>query len=89
MLRLTHTVILTKQSFAAIKKMDVFKSKDQEFTHSQITYITENFKTIIGEGGFGKVYLGTLANGLKVAVKLLSQESKQGAREFSQEVVKI
>ncbi|KAL9688214.1 hypothetical protein QQ045_032633 [Rhodiola kirilowii] len=70
----------------AMKKAGAFKSKSQEFSHSQITIITENFKTVIGEGGFGKVYFGTLANGLKVAVKLLSSESRQGVREFSQEI---
>ncbi|KAK9281834.1 hypothetical protein L1049_004740 [Liquidambar formosana] len=38
------------------------KSKNQEFTYSELMRITNNFKTVIGEGGFGKVYLGTLTN---------------------------
>lgn len=66
--------------------MDAFTLKNLQFSNSEIAVITENFRVIIGEGGFGKVYLGTLANGRKVAVKLLSSESRQGAREFSQEV---
>uniref|UniRef100_A0A7N0TXB7 non-specific serine/threonine protein kinase n=1 Tax=Kalanchoe fedtschenkoi TaxID=63787 RepID=A0A7N0TXB7_KALFE len=86
MLLVIALVIWGALQISAMKKMDSFKSKSQKFTQSQITSITENFKTVIGEGGFGKVYLGTLANGLKVAVKLLSSESKQGAREFSQEI---
>ena len=48
--------------------------------------ITGNFKTIIGEGGFGKVYLGILKDESQVAVKLLSASSKQGYKEFQAEV---
>ncbi|KAL9679084.1 hypothetical protein QQ045_016938 [Rhodiola kirilowii] len=70
----------------AMKKVNTFKSENLRFTHSEIAVITENFKTILGEGGFGKVYLGTMVNGRKIAVKSLSSESKQGAREFSQEI---
>ncbi|KAF8023258.1 hypothetical protein BT93_F0687 [Corymbia citriodora subsp. variegata] len=40
---------------------------------------------VIGEGGFGKVYLGTLDNGAIVAVKMLSESSKQGYKEFQAE----
>lgn len=42
--------------------------------------------TCIGEGGFGKVYQGTLADGTKVAVKILSRTSKEGYKEFQAEV---
>ncbi|KAK3415631.1 hypothetical protein EUGRSUZ_J02691 [Eucalyptus grandis] len=60
-------------------------SKNQLFTSTEITRITDNFGTIIGEGGFGKVYLGRLDNGTKVAVKMLSRSSKQGYKEFHAE----
>ncbi|KAL9345288.1 hypothetical protein Peur_062963 [Populus x canadensis] len=53
------------------------KSKNQPFTYIEIVSITNNFQTIIGEGGFGKVYLGNLKNGRQVAVKLLSQSSRK------------
>lgn len=42
---------------------------------------------VIGEGGFGKVYLGVLNNGTKVAVKIPSKSSRQGYREFLAEVI--
>jgi hypothetical protein len=62
------------------------KSKNQPFTYTEIVSITNNFQTIIGEGGFGKVYLGNLKDGHQVAVKLLSQSSRQGYKEFLAEV---
>lgn len=56
------------------------------FSYSEIVSITENFKTIIGGGGFGKVFFGTLKDGTQVAIKLLSQSSRQGYKEFQAEV---
>ncbi|XVE88781.1 hypothetical protein DITRI_Ditri19aG0096400 [Diplodiscus trichospermus] len=62
-----------------------FKSKNRPFTYSQIVRITDNFTTVLGEGGFGKVYLGTLDDNTPVAVKLLSPSSNQGYKEFRAE----
>uniref|UniRef100_A0ACD5VCH1 Uncharacterized protein n=1 Tax=Avena sativa TaxID=4498 RepID=A0ACD5VCH1_AVESA len=41
---------------------------------------------LLGRGGFGPVYKGVLASGQEIAVKRLSLESRQGAREFLNEV---
>ncbi|KAF8031040.1 hypothetical protein BT93_D0275 [Corymbia citriodora subsp. variegata] len=57
----------------------------RSFDYGEITRITWNFGTEIGEGAFGKVYLGTLDDGTKVAVKMLSKKSWQGDREFQAE----
>ena len=62
------------------------KSQNQQYSYSEVVSITKNFKTIIGEGGFGKVYLGKLKDETKVAVKLLSTSSYQGYKEFQAEV---
>ncbi|KAF3448236.1 hypothetical protein FNV43_RR08949 [Rhamnella rubrinervis] len=62
------------------------KSKSKKFRYSEVVSITNNFNSIIGEGGFGKVYLGNLNDGTQVAVKLLSSSSKQGHKEFQNEV---
>ncbi|KAI6671854.1 hypothetical protein NL676_006739 [Syzygium grande] len=60
-------------------------SKNRPFTSTELARITNNFITVIGEGGFGKVYFGRLDNGSQVAVKKLSPSSKQGYKEFHAE----
>ena len=62
------------------------KSKNQHYSYSEVVSITNNFKTIIGEGGFGKVYLGKLKDETQVVIKLLSTSSNQGYNEFRAEV---
>ncbi|KAK8525697.1 hypothetical protein V6N13_090905 [Hibiscus sabdariffa] len=47
---------------------------------------TFSFNNKLGEGGFGPVYKGTLANGQEIAVKRLSKSSGQGLNEFKNEV---
>ncbi|KAL2523627.1 G-type lectin S-receptor-like serine/threonine-protein kinase [Abeliophyllum distichum] len=56
-----------------------------------ITNATNNFSStnMIGEGGFGIVYKGTLLTGQEVAVKRLSKNSGQGLQEFKNEVILI
>ncbi|KAJ4726500.1 putative Kinase [Melia azedarach] len=58
------------------------------FTLRQIKTATNNFDAAnkIGEGGFGPVYKGTLSDGKVIAVKQLSSKSKQGNREFVNEI---
>ncbi|CAL5074719.1 unnamed protein product [Urochloa decumbens] len=58
------------------------------FTLRQIKAATRNFDAAnkIGEGGFGSVYKGLLSDGTIIAVKQLSSRSKQGNREFVNEI---
>ncbi|KAG6738283.1 hypothetical protein POTOM_057892 [Populus tomentosa] len=74
------------------------KSRDRElvgldlltgiFTFRQIKAATNDFDPAnkLGEGGFGCVYKGVLSDGTPIAVKQLSAKSKQGNREFVNEI---
>ncbi|XP_050368369.1 probable leucine-rich repeat receptor-like serine/threonine-protein kinase At3g14840 [Argentina anserina] len=70
---------------------EVLKGLDLQtglFTLRQIKAATNNFDPLnkIGEGGFGPVYKGILLDGTIIAVKQLSSKSKQGNREFVNEI---
>ncbi|KAE8708861.1 hypothetical protein F3Y22_tig00110332pilonHSYRG00410 [Hibiscus syriacus] len=57
-------------------------------TLKQIKVATDDFDPAykIGEGGFGPVFKGQLPDGTKIAVKQLSSKSRQGNREFLNEI---
>ncbi|KAF5203126.1 Receptor-like kinase, partial [Thalictrum thalictroides] len=58
------------------------------FTYQELEEITNGFspQSVLGEGGFGAVYKGCLADGREVAVKQLKVGGAQGEREFRAEV---
>ncbi|TKW15586.1 hypothetical protein SEVIR_5G247500v4 [Setaria viridis] len=58
------------------------------FTYDELLGITGGFsaENVIGEGGFGKVYMGALGDGRRVAVKQLKVGGGQGEKEFRAEV---
>ena len=60
--------------------------KRRKFTYSEVMKITKNLARPLGEGGFGVVYHGDINGSQQVAVKLLSQSSTQGYKEFKAEV---
>ncbi|XP_047316409.1 cysteine-rich receptor-like protein kinase 10 isoform X2 [Impatiens glandulifera] len=59
-----------------------------QFELNKLREATNNFSSEnqIGKGGFGLVYKGKLPNGQEIAVKRLAQGSKQGEREFKNEI---
>ena len=57
----------------------------QQFTYSNVSKMTNNFERVLGKGGFGTVYYGRLDD-TEVAVKMLSQSSAQGFKQFQSEV---
>ncbi|XP_076923015.1 putative leucine-rich repeat receptor-like serine/threonine-protein kinase At3g14840 [Bidens hawaiensis] len=81
-----------KKCFKTRKKKDKdfegMELKTLSFSFKQLKTATNNFNASnkIGEGGFGAVYKGTLSDGTVVAVKQLSSQSKQGNREFLNEI---
>ena len=60
----------------------------KDFTFEEMVVATNNFdsSTQTGEGGYGKVYKGILADGKVVAIKRAQQGSLQGETEFLTEI---
>ena len=58
------------------------------FSFAELESATSGFDITsqIGQGGYGKVYKGILADGTVVAVKRAQQGSLQGEREFFTEI---
>ncbi|XP_023642947.1 G-type lectin S-receptor-like serine/threonine-protein kinase At1g61550 isoform X1 [Capsella rubella] len=63
----------------------------QFFELKTIEIATNNFSLLnkLGQGGFGSVYKGKLQDGEEIAVKRLSSSSRQGKKEFMNELVLI
>ncbi|CAH8388262.1 unnamed protein product [Eruca vesicaria subsp. sativa] len=62
------------------------------FTFRELATATKNFRQecLLGEGGFGRVYKGTLkSTGQVVAVKQLDKHGLHGNKEFQAEVVSL
>ncbi|XP_023003950.1 probable receptor-like protein kinase At5g61350 [Cucurbita maxima] len=58
------------------------------FSLNELQVATHNFdeKAVIGVGGFGKVYVGALEDGTKLAIKRGNPSSDQGINEFRTEI---
>ncbi|KAL6865181.1 hypothetical protein ACP4OV_016332 [Aristida adscensionis] len=67
---------------------DMSMGNSRFFTYEELYQITEGFsaRNLLGEGGFGSVYKGSLPDGKDVAVKQLKDGGGQGEREFQAEV---
>ncbi|KAL0347337.1 UNVERIFIED_CONTAM: L-type lectin-domain containing receptor kinase S.4 [Sesamum calycinum] len=80
-----------------IKNAEVIESWELDivphrYKYQELKQATRGFKDneLLGFGGFGRVYKGTLPNSkTQVAVKRISHESKQGVREFVSEISSI
>ncbi|XP_050290552.1 L-type lectin-domain containing receptor kinase IV.2-like [Quercus robur] len=62
------------------------------FSYKNLYKATKGFsnKELLGEGGFGKVYKGTLrSSNIQIAVKKVSHDSKQGMKEFVAEIISM
>ncbi|XP_074581709.1 putative LRR receptor-like serine/threonine-protein kinase At1g06840 [Curcuma longa] len=73
-----------KSSFRTQLKLNGVKC----FTFEEMVLATKNFckSTQVGQGGYGKVYKGTLDDGRSVAIKRALEGSLQGSKEFLTEI---
>ncbi|GJN36902.1 hypothetical protein PR202_gb25840 [Eleusine coracana subsp. coracana] len=60
----------------------------RDFSFEDLSHCTDDFcdSALIGQGGYGKVYRGALADGTVVAIKRAQQGSLQGSKEFFTEI---
>ncbi|KAI7727144.1 hypothetical protein M8C21_020169 [Ambrosia artemisiifolia] len=77
--------LVKRRKKALIKRDESFIHRKQQFTYSEVVGITNNFQKEIGRGGFGGVFHGIYED-KQVAVKMLSESSSQGYKEFQAEV---
>ncbi|CAD6214611.1 unnamed protein product [Miscanthus lutarioriparius] len=77
----------TKSGFSSLFASSAY-GLGRYFTFTEIQKATKNFeeKDVIGVGGFGKVYLGVLEDGTKLAIKRGNPSSDQGMNEFLTEI---
>ncbi|KAG6433801.1 hypothetical protein SASPL_105418 [Salvia splendens] len=94
---ISSSILLAVFLFRKFKNREIMESWELEIVPHRYKYIelkkaTKNFKEseLLGSGGFGRVYKGTLRNPkAEVAVKRVSHDSKQGIREFVSEISSI
>ncbi|XP_038897080.1 G-type lectin S-receptor-like serine/threonine-protein kinase At4g27290 [Benincasa hispida] len=82
--------IIKSSKILQVEKLEV-QEEDLElplFDLSTILNATDNFSNSnkLGEGGFGSVFRGILKDGQEIAVKRLSNYSRQGTNEFKNEL---
>ncbi|XP_047054642.1 probable LRR receptor-like serine/threonine-protein kinase At1g06840 [Lolium rigidum] len=60
----------------------------KDFSFEELSKCTSDFSdsTLIGQGGYGKVYKGVLADGTVAAIKRAQEGSLQGSKEFFTEI---
>ncbi|EOA15993.1 hypothetical protein CARUB_v10004112mg [Capsella rubella] len=64
-----------KIMYSGVYSGPLLPSGKRRFTYSEVSSITNNFNKVIGKGGFGIVYLGSLEDGSEIAVKMINDSS--------------
>ncbi|QCE06811.1 serine/threonine-protein kinase PBS1 [Vigna unguiculata] len=80
--------IMSSRSMSLVSTIAASILSVKTFSFSELEKATDRFSSqrVLGEGGFGRVYSGTLDDGNEVAVKLLTRNDQNRDREFITEV---
>ncbi|KAH6836208.1 Protein kinase superfamily protein [Perilla frutescens var. hirtella] len=70
----------------ALEKSLIVSGQPVSFSYRDLQLRTSNFSQLLGTGGFGSVYKGSLSDGTLIAVKKLDRVLPHGEKEFITEV---
>lgn len=83
---LFYCIIPKEKDLKNLLSADDASSAFRKFSYKEMTNATNDFNTVIGQGGFGTVYKAEFSDGLVAAVKKMTKVSEQAEQDFCREI---